>query len=74
MGVLKNTECDVEEHRVQAYNEVVRAITRSVRVQPSIAITRSDAELLLITVSIPSDLPNCCPVGKSNPPQWTESP
>ena len=32
--VLKNTQCGVEEHRVQACNEVVWAITRSVRVQP----------------------------------------
>ena len=34
MVVLRNTECGVEEHRMQAYNEVVWAITRSVRVQP----------------------------------------
>ena len=39
MVVLRNKKCGVEEHRVQACNEVVWAITRSVRVQPSMTRT-----------------------------------
>ena len=39
MVVLRNTKGGVEEHRVQAYNEVVKAISRSVRVQPFISRT-----------------------------------
>ena len=62
MVVLRNTECGVEEHRVQACNEVVWAITRSVHVQSFMTRTYCSSQFRSRRIYPQSgEVTRCCP-------------
>ena len=81
--MLRNTECGVDEHRVQACNEVVWAITRSIRVQPFMTRTIAHHKFNpvgstqpsgVVTRRCPSRPPSGCRNEERNTPSLVNQP